>query len=207
MCIDTDFCTKIRLAQVIFPITQVFHTSRCTNSRSAFMNPALCLSPRVSINQNLSKICFASSVLVVSWLDDSMLQTYSIVSDCDSVLFIWFCFSMPATYQKWIVLFSIIYGFLARHGQFLATPCQDRDAQRLTKRLNRHRQEPFTFLNHEGFSPWNNHTEQQMRKSVLTQKVSQQNRSARGANTQAIIMTLLRSAKLQGANPVKHLLG
>jgi len=90
--------------------------------------------------------------------------------------------------------------------QFLATPSQDKDAQRLIKRLNRHKQELFTFLEHEGVSPYNNHAEQQMRKPVLTRKVSQQNRSAQGANTQAILMTLLRSAELQGANPVENLL-
>lgn len=90
--------------------------------------------------------------------------------------------------------------------QFLATPCQDKDAERLTKRLNRHKQELFTFLEHEGVSPYNNHAEQQMRKPVLTRKVSQQNRSVQGANTQAILMTLFRSAELQGANPVESLL-
>lgn len=88
----------------------------------------------------------------------------------------------------------------------MATPCQDKDAQRLIKRLNRHKQELFTFLEHEGVSPYNNHAEQQMRKPVLTRKVSQQNRSAQGANTQAILMTLLRSAELQGTNPVENLL-
>lgn len=90
--------------------------------------------------------------------------------------------------------------------QFLAIPRQDKDAQRLIKRLNRLKQELFTFLEHEGVSPYNNHTEQQMRKPVLTRKVSQQNRSEQGANTQAILMTLFRSAELQGANPVKNLL-
>jgi transposase len=91
--------------------------------------------------------------------------------------------------------------------QFLATPSQDKGAQRLTKRLNRHKQELFTFLEHEGVSPYNNHADQQMRKPVLTRKVSQQNRSEHGANTQAILMTLLRSAELQGDNPVENLLG
>ncbi|GAN32265.1 IS66 family transposase [Candidatus Brocadia sinica] len=90
--------------------------------------------------------------------------------------------------------------------QFLITPYQDKDAQRLIKRLNRHKEELFTFLEHEGVSPYNNHAEQQMRKPVLTRKISQQNRSAQGANTQAILMTLLRSAELQGANPVENLL-
>ena len=98
--------------------------------------------------------------------------------------------------------------------QFLATPNQDKDAKRLIKRLRRHKNELFTFLEHDGVSPYNNHAEQQMRKPVLARKVSQQNRSELGAKTQAILMTLLRSAELQDANPVetlldnaKHLLG
>ncbi len=45
-----------------------------------------------------------------------------------------------------------------------------------------------------------------MRKPVLTRKISQQNRSEQGAKTQAIFMTLLRSAELQGLNPVEALL-
>ena len=76
----------------------------------------------------------------------------------------------------------------------------------MIKRLKRHKQEPFTFLEHEGVSPYNNHAGQQMRKPVLTRKISQQNRSVQGANTKAILMTLLCSAELQGANPVENLL-
>ena len=90
--------------------------------------------------------------------------------------------------------------------QFLATPSQDKDVRRLIKRLNRHKNELFTFLEYEGVSPYNNHAEQQMRKPVLTRKVSQQNRSEQGAKTQAILMTLFRSAELQGTNPVETLL-
>ncbi len=90
--------------------------------------------------------------------------------------------------------------------QFFTTPSQGKDVQRLTKRLNRYKWELFTFLEHEEVSPYYNHAEQQMRKPVLTRKVSQQNRSKRGAKTQAILMTLFRSAELQGANPVENLL-
>jgi hypothetical protein len=42
-----------------------------------------------------------------------------------------------------------------------------------------------------------------MRKPVITRKISQQNRSDQGAKTQAIFMTLFRSAELQGRNPVE----
>lgn len=94
----------------------------------------------------------------------------------------------------------------SRLEHFLATPSQDKDAKRLLKRLRRHKEELFTFLEHDDVSPYNNHAEQQMRKPVLTRKVSQQNRSELGAKTQAILMTLLRSAELQGVNPVETLL-
>ena len=42
-----------------------------------------------------------------------------------------------------------------------------------------------------------------MRKQVITRKISQQNRSDQEAKTQAIFMTLFRSAELQGRNPVE----
>jgi len=90
--------------------------------------------------------------------------------------------------------------------QFLAAPNQDRDAHRLLKRLKRHQEELFTFLEYPDVSPYNNHAEQQMRKPVLTRKVSQQNRSDDGAKTQSILMSLFRSAELQGQNPVESIL-
>ena len=93
-----------------------------------------------------------------------------------------------------------------RLDQFLASPYQDRDGKRLLKRLRRHCEELFTFLEYEGVSPYNNHAEQQMRPAVLTRKVSQQNRSEDGAKTQSILMTLFRSAQLQGHNPVEIIL-
>jgi transposase len=87
--------------------------------------------------------------------------------------------------------------------QFLIADHKSKDGKRLIKRLKRHKNELFTFLEYENVSPYNNHAEQQMRKPVLTRKVSQQNRSEQGAKTQAILMTLFRSAELQGKNPVE----
>lgn len=91
----------------------------------------------------------------------------------------------------------------ARLEQFFKAPYEDKDAKRLIKRLKRHRNELFTFLEYEGVSPYNNHAEQQLRKPVLTRRVSQQNRSEQGAKTQAVLMTLFRSAELQGNNPIE----
>jgi len=91
----------------------------------------------------------------------------------------------------------------ARLDQLIKTSCDDKDVKRLIKRLKRHKKEIFTFLEYKGVSPYNNHAEQQMRKPVITRKISQQNRSDQGAKTQAILMTLFRSAELQGLNPVE----
>ena len=93
-----------------------------------------------------------------------------------------------------------------RLDDLIDTSFDDADAKRLIKRLRRHRKELFTFLEHDHVSPYNNHAEQQMRPAVLTRKISQQNRSEDGAQAHAILMTHLRSAELQGLNPVQYLL-
>jgi len=45
-----------------------------------------------------------------------------------------------------------------------------------------------------------------MRKAKLFQKISQQNRSESGAVTQAVLMSLFRTAELQKKNPVETVL-
>ena len=93
-----------------------------------------------------------------------------------------------------------------RLDELIASAFDDADAKRLIKRLRRHRDELFTFLDHEGVSPYNNHAEQQMRTAVHTRKVSQQNRSLEGAKTHAIFLTLFRTAQLQKINPVEYVM-
>lgn len=94
-----------------------------------------------------------------------------------------------------------------RLDQLIEMPsCEDKDVKRLKKRLKRHRNELFTFLEFNGVCPYNNHAEQQMRKPVITRKISHQNRSGQGAKTHAILMTLFRSAELQKLNPVEWVL-
>jgi transposase len=90
--------------------------------------------------------------------------------------------------------------------QLIAATFDDADAKRLIKRLRRHRGELLTFLDHEGVSPYNNHAEQQVGVAVHTRKVSQQNRSLEGAKTHAILLSLFRTAQLQGLNPVEHVM-
>ena len=96
--------------------------------------------------------------------------------------------------------------FYKRLDRLLTTDHECKDVKRLIKRLKRHKNELFTFLEYKGVSPYNNHAEQQMRKAVLVRKVSQQNRSEQGVKTQAIFMTLFRTAELQDQNPVETVL-
>jgi transposase len=88
----------------------------------------------------------------------------------------------------------------------IASAREDKDVNRLVKRLIRHRNELFTFLDYDAVSPYNNHAERQMRTPVKTRKISQQNRSDRGAEAHAILMSLFSSAELQGLNPVEKVL-
>lgn len=94
----------------------------------------------------------------------------------------------------------------ARLDRLITSRRDDKDVNRLVKRLIRHRNELFTFLDHNGVSPYNNHAERQMRTPVKTRKISQQNRSDRGAQAHAILMSLFSSAQLQGLNPVEKVL-
>lgn len=89
----------------------------------------------------------------------------------------------------------------------LLEPSTHKDARRLQKRLRRHRAELFTFLDYAPLlSPFNNHSEQQMRDPVMTRRISQGNRSMQGARTQAILMSLFRSMKIQRRNPIEEVL-
>lgn len=93
-----------------------------------------------------------------------------------------------------------------RLDELIAATFDDADAKRLIKRLRRHRNEMLTFLDHDAVSPYNNHAEQQMRTAVHTRKVCQQNRSLQGAKTHAIMLSLFRSAQLQGLHPVEYVM-
>lgn len=77
----------------------------------------------------------------------------------------------------------------------------DADAQRLAKRLHRHQNELFTFLDYPEASWENNRAEREIRPAVILRKNSQCNRSERGAATQAVLMSVYRTLKLRGHDP------
>jgi transposase len=84
----------------------------------------------------------------------------------------------------------------------LAQPWEDRHARRLVKRLRRHASEVFTFLDHPEVPSDNNHGERQIRPAVIARKNSYANGSAEGAETQAVLMSVFRTLKQRGHNPV-----
>jgi transposase len=84
----------------------------------------------------------------------------------------------------------------------LASECYiDADAARLAKRLHRHQNELFTFLDRPDASWENNRAEREIRPAVILRKNSQCNRSERGAATQAVLMSIHRTLKRRGLDP------
>ena len=79
----------------------------------------------------------------------------------------------------------------------------DGDARRLTKRLRKHGDHIFTFLDYDDVALENNFAERQIRPAVILRKNSQCNRSDRGAATQAVLMSVYRTLRLSGLNPTK----
>ena len=92
-----------------------------------------------------------------------------------------------------------------RLDEFIDQGWKQKHARRLQKRLRRHREELLTFLDHEEVPPDNNAGERGIRPAVLIRKNSYANGSEKGAQTQAIFMTILRTVKMRGHNPLQVL--
>jgi transposase len=83
------------------------------------------------------------------------------------------------------------------------TPWQDAQAKRLIKRFRRHRKHLFTFLDQPDVPFDNNHGERSIRPAVIIRKNSYCNRSQRGADTQAMLMSIYRTLKQRGHDPIQ----
>jgi transposase len=82
---------------------------------------------------------------------------------------------------------------------------RDKDCERLAKRLAKHSEELLVFLLHPDVPADNNHAERQMRFAVVMRKNSYGNRSKRGAQAQAILMSIFRTCQLRGVDPIEFL--
>lgn len=81
-------------------------------------------------------------------------------------------------------------------------PWRHDDARRLAGRLAKYGPELFTFLWHESVPSDNNHAERAIRPAVVMRKNSYHNGSDRGAQTQALLMSIYRSLKQRGHDPL-----
>ena len=89
-----------------------------------------------------------------------------------------------------------------RLAELIETPWTDSQAARLVKRLRRHRSDLLTFLDHPDVPFDNNHAERAIRPAVIIRKNSYCNRSQRGADAQAVLMSVYRTLKQRGHDPI-----
>jgi transposase len=91
----------------------------------------------------------------------------------------------------------------ARLQGLIDTPWKDRHAKRLVKRLRRHQNDLFTFLDQPDVPFDNNTAERGIRPAVLIRKNSCGNRSQHGADCQAVLMSIFRTVKQRGHDPIR----
>jgi transposase len=88
----------------------------------------------------------------------------------------------------------------------IATAWENPHARRLVKRLRRHADELFTFLDHPEVPFDNNHAERMIRPAVIIRKNSYANGSMAGADLQAVLMSIYRTIKQRGHNPIQTII-
>jgi len=110
----------------------------------------------------------------------------------------------PERYQSRIRRIDARLSQLATWKNETGTPVYtDADALRLAKRLRRHWDHLFTFLDKPDVPFDNNLAERAIRPAVILRKNSQSNRSEQGAATQSVLMTVFRTLKLRGHDPIR----
>ena len=75
----------------------------------------------------------------------------------------------------------------------------------MVKRLRRHREALFTFLDFPGIPADNNAAEREIRPAVIARKNSYGNQSDQGAQTQSVFMTVCRTLKKRGFVPMDEI--
>ena len=82
--------------------------------------------------------------------------------------------------------------------RLLAGTYTDPDNARLARRLRKHRAHLLRFLDHDGLDATNNLAEREIRPAVITRKLSAGNRTEAGAETHAVLASVLRTCRRQG---------
>jgi len=81
----------------------------------------------------------------------------------------------------------------------------DKDCKRLARRLEKYRFELLTFLERDNVDATNNHGERTIRPAVLMRKNYYGNRSERGAEVQASLMSIFRTLEMRGVDSLEYL--
>lgn len=84
-----------------------------------------------------------------------------------------------------------------------ATDWVNSHAQRLAQRLAKYGDDLLTFVEFEGVPSDNNQAEREIRPAVLMRKASYGNQSEAGAETRAILMSIFRTLKRRGHDPLQ----
>lgn len=79
-------------------------------------------------------------------------------------------------------------------------------ARRLAKRLYKYGAELLTFVEFEGVPSSNNHAEREVRPAVLMREASYGSQSERGAATRGVLMSVCRTLKNRGLDPLQTIL-
>jgi len=110
----------------------------------------------------------------------------------------------PLRYERRITLIDRRLTALAQWQTPDGSPTyRDADTLRLAKRLRKHWNHLFTFLDKPEVPFENNLAERMIRPAVIIRKNSLANRSETGAATQAILMSVYRTLRLRGHDPIR----
>src|SRR5215218_11516873 len=89
--------------------------------------------------------------------------------------------------------------------RLLAVTHTDPDNARLAKRLRKQRDHLLRFLDHDAVEATNNLAEREVRPAVIARKLSAGNRTEAGAETHAVLASVLRTCRRQGKDILRSL--
>ncbi len=104
--------------------------------------------------------------------------------------------------QEWCLWKSPLTPLVLRMMELLSWPIGHKDTRRVHRRIIKHNQELFTFLDNPLVEPTNNRAERQLRPNVIMRKITFGNRSALGASNHAVMMSIIQTGILNGIEPL-----
>jgi len=104
--------------------------------------------------------------------------------------------------QEWCLWKSPLTPLVLRMMELLSWPIGHKDTWRVHRRIIKHNQELFTFLDNPLVEPTNNRAERQLSPNVIMRKITFGNRSALSASNHAVMMSIIQTGILNGIEPL-----